>query len=155
MEFFVELGCRLLPAIALEKIIKGITNDSQQPGTAVSAPKPAEKLEGSEIGFLDDILCVRVVTRQPSCQVIRSIHVRQDALLEPCEFILFFQRGAPRCQAIRYPGWFWGDLIPMTDFSPSAGIFRRQSGLRRWKQRRGLSNLRGTIIRCRYHKRGH
>jgi hypothetical protein len=63
MEFFVELGFGFLLAILLEPILKSVANDAQQPGTAVPASEPAEELERSQVGFLDDVLGVRVISR--------------------------------------------------------------------------------------------
>jgi len=146
MEFFIKKGTRFLPPVALEPIVKGVANDAQQPGTAVAAPESAQKLEGSQVGFLDDVLRVRLVAREPACQIIRRIHVWHDALLEPCEFVLFFQRRAPRFWAIRYPDWFCADFIPDTDFSPSAGIFGRQFSLRLWNNSEGPTDMRNKII---------
>src|SRR5215471_6868688 len=80
--------------VFLEPIIKGVSHDPQQPGAAVSAPKPGKKLERAQISLLHDILCVRVIAGQPARQIISGIGVWHDALFKTSEFVLFFGHAA-------------------------------------------------------------
>src|SRR5438045_7233302 len=55
----------------------------------------SEEPEGAQKGVLDDVLGVMVVARQPAGQIVCSIQVRHNQLLETCLSILFFHSFFP------------------------------------------------------------
>jgi hypothetical protein len=96
VDLFVEGRRQLRPPLLVEPIVEAVAHDSQEPGTAVAAAEPAKELERAQAGLLDHVLRVGVVARQPARQIVSGVHMRHDALLEACEFVLFVHGGVLR-----------------------------------------------------------
>ena len=47
--------------------------------------------EGAHARFLDDILCVLIVARQPSRQIVRRVEVWQNCVIESGQWVLVRQ----------------------------------------------------------------
>src|SRR4029450_8279169 len=60
----------------------GVANDSEEPGTAVSARKCAEVPKGPQRRLLHDVFSIVLIPHQPACQAIASIEVGQYNLLK-------------------------------------------------------------------------
>jgi peptidyl-prolyl cis-trans isomerase A (cyclophilin A) len=55
-----------------------VPHDGQQPGARVAAPEVLRRPDGPKASVLDDVLGVRVVTHQPSREVVGRVQVRQE-----------------------------------------------------------------------------
>ena len=53
--------------------------------------KASPIFEGAKARFLDDILCILIVTRQPSRQIVARIQVRQNGVIESGQLVLVRQ----------------------------------------------------------------
>ena len=49
VDLVIEGRLQLCPPLLPEPIIKAVTHDAQQPGTAVASPEPAEELERAQV----------------------------------------------------------------------------------------------------------
>src|SRR6266852_5170740 len=92
MNVLVEYRGGLSAPVLLEPGETGVPYDGQQPGSARVPMKPAEKLHGSQRGFLDDVFGVVVVAGEPARQVIGRVQMRNDNPFEACEVNFGWQR---------------------------------------------------------------
>jgi hypothetical protein len=59
-----------------------IPHDRQEPRPHIAALVSVEKTEGAEARFLRHVLRIMIVPRQPAREVVRSVQMGQDGLLE-------------------------------------------------------------------------
>jgi hypothetical protein len=91
VHFFVKCVRRLARAVLVKPRKAGIAHNGQEPDAGVAAAEALEEAERAQVGFLHHVLRVLIIPRQPARQVIGSIHVRQNHLLEAGEFLLLVQ----------------------------------------------------------------
>ena len=62
--------------------IAGVPHDGQQPDSGVATVKTVEEPECPDTGLLRHVLGIVVVARQPACQVVSGVEMRQHDALE-------------------------------------------------------------------------
>lgn len=58
--------------------VERIANDFEKPGARIFAAKAGKGPERSQERLLHYIFCILLIAREPTCQVVGGIQVRQD-----------------------------------------------------------------------------
>ena len=82
VHLLVEFRRLIGSPVALEPGERGVAHDRENPRARIAAAKSARKPERAQVGLLHDVLRVVVVTHQPSREVVRSIHMREERAVE-------------------------------------------------------------------------
>src|SRR5215472_15098085 len=82
VHLFVELSWWIGAAIAPQPAERGVAHDRENPGARVAAAKSRRKPKSAQVRLLHHVLCVVIVTHQPSRKVVRSVHMRQEGAVE-------------------------------------------------------------------------
>ena len=82
VHLLVEFRWLIGSPVALEPGERRVAHDRENPRARIAAAKSARKPERAQIGVLHDVLCVVVVMHQPSGEVVRSIHMREEGAVE-------------------------------------------------------------------------
>jgi len=72
----------LVAGAARSPAVPRIPDDREQPGTRIVVPKRREEPQSPHERVLDDVLGVRIVSREPARVVERGIEMRQDGFVE-------------------------------------------------------------------------
>ncbi len=100
MNFFVEHFIRTGRPILVQPGVASISHDREEPCPHVATLVAVEKTERAQAGFLRNVLRVLIVPRQPAREVVRSVQVRQDGLLEALASRCLWHPRVCRCSLV-------------------------------------------------------
>src|ERR1700739_1298454 len=99
----------------MEPRVPGIADNFQKPGARVTAAEAREESERAQVGFLDNVVCVLPIPREPAGQGVGSIKMRQDGLLKIRAMIVHKHepsRGRTVCHTERLRVSLWLAIEP-------------------------------------------
>ena len=85
MSRFIENNSRQITHFAAAPGEARVAHDLEQPGLPISTFVAVKESKGAQVGFLDHVLCIMLIPRQPPRQVISRIQVRKDDLFKKPE----------------------------------------------------------------------
>src|SRR4029077_7012224 len=81
MDLFIE-GGRLAGPILVQPCVAGVAHNCEKPSARISAVEAAKKPEGTQVCLLYHVFRVLLVPRQPACEVVGGVQVRQNGLFK-------------------------------------------------------------------------
>lgn len=103
-----------------------MAHDSEQPRAAIATTETIKESKRTQTSFLHHILRVVLIPRQPTCQIVRRVQVRQDGLLKLRQLAGFCQVSLSiGMLQPKYIDWCINDFIPGAPLACQPGIFAR------------------------------
>src|SRR5262245_10150079 len=91
MYLFFKWGEVFVRPLLLQPCVAGVSHNREHPRSTVAPVKASKEPEGTQNGFLCQVLCICIIANKPACQIVCSMKVRQDHDLKTSNVVLFLQ----------------------------------------------------------------